>query len=137
MIFKGNRYTHSKKVVAMPPEMWRGTRNYVNFGRVCPKDTPGAVKTRYTYSKEACDPKEATLEQKSPQGDPPEQREDGEWYFPVYAVSVRPDRPADEAEDSHRGYSLTNLMYCADGYAYLMLDGKFYVRKLQKAKQPA
>lgn len=43
---------------------------------------------------------------------------------PVFVVPVKPE-----------GWGLTNKMYGADGYAYLMLDGKVYVRRHRKTRK--
>ena len=121
MLFKGQRFTHSNKVLPLPHNMWNGEHhNYVAFGRLCHRDTTGAIKTGYSWQ----DPH--TL------SDVPEVVDDKETY-PCYVLEVKADVPDGEDPKSGRGYSLTNLMYGADGYAYLMLDGKCYVRKLKKS----
>jgi hypothetical protein len=150
MKFDGKYWKQSRKVVALPKGFWAGEhRNYVGFGRICSKDTPGAIKTQYSYSSvtavitdgdEARDNlnlDETMANTKSPEGDAPEKNANGEWYFPVYAVQVKGRTDVAGEDNPTRGYSLTHLLYGADGYAYLMLDGKFYVRRWRKAKQTA
>jgi len=135
MMFRGQRWTRSKKVVALPHKMWPGEHNnYVGFARVCSKDTPGAVKTKYEWTEQPTHDEEGNA-YKSSQGDPPEQKEDGSWYFPVYAVPVKGRSDALGEDHPTKGYGLTNLLYGADGFAYLMENGKFYVRRWRKSKQ--
>ncbi len=100
MIFDGQKFRRSTKVVPLARNLWTGdAHNFVAFGRVCKPDHREATKTNLTYP-------------------PQEGQAVGE---PVYAAPIVCD-----------GHSLTNLMYGKDGYAYLMLDGKVYTRKLKK-----
>ena len=127
MIYKGKRWTLSRKIVALPHDMWLGEfRNYVRFGRVCSKYAPNAVKTDLSW--------EESGSPMSPQGDGLEMKEDGSWHFPVYAIPVEQSSSALGEDHPLRGYSMTNLLRSKDGYAYLMFDGKFYVRKWKKNK---
>lgn len=114
MVFKGNNYRKSKKAVRLPESYWdwKGTKGiWVAFGRICSKATPGAIRTDYTW-----------INDYSPYGDPPEGHCGG--HCPVYAKRI-------EAT----GYSLTNLMYGADGYMYLAKDGDVFVRKYKKPEK--
>lgn len=108
MIFRGQKFRRTKKVVDLPFTHNSGEhKNYVSFGRVCSKNTPNAVRTEYRW--DLC-----------PFGDVFEETDEGN-IFPVYAVQIPDD-----------GYSLTNLMYGKDGYMYLLYEGKVYIRKRKK-----
>ena len=111
MMFKGYNYTHTHNAVMLPDEH-ADRPHYCAFGRLCKKTAKGAIKTNRKYNG------------RSPFGDGPEEGEDGTPVYPVYAKKIQPD-----------GYSLTNLMYGKDGYAYLAYDGSVFVRKC-KLKKP-
>ena len=50
MIFKGRRYRKTRTVVSLPQKYWKGDiKNAITFGKICPADTHGAIKTTWTY----------------------------------------------------------------------------------------
>lgn len=123
MMFDGMRWVISHKVVPLPHDMWQGdSKNYVTFGRIVARNTPGAIKTTRVYRHSYPQKLWGAETQPEPDGYEDEVgRLDGKPfkvpYWFVYAKPVECD-----------GHSLTNLMYGKDGYMYLMLKGSIYVR---------
>lgn len=108
MIFKGHNYRLTKKVIKLPSEHWHGAhKNYVAFGRICSKKATGAIQTTYFWKGDV-----------SPFGTDEGNR--------VYAVRVTGEK-----------YSLTNLLYADDGYAYLAYDGRCYIRSMKLMRRDA
>lgn len=110
MKFDGKRWTVCKTVVVLPREMWHGElKNYVTFGKICKPGTKGCVATNHVFyvwpNKFWPEPKPDFDEGTNPS-----------WR--VYAVPIASDK-----------YSLTNMLYGPNGYAYLYLNGRVYVRK--------
>jgi hypothetical protein len=105
MIFDGMRWRRTKKVVNLPygytndelgyPE---SRSNYLSFGRICDKDTEGAVKTSWYYKEWDYDKEE-------------------EITTPIYAKPIKCN-----------GHSRTNMMFGADGYMYLFTGREVYIR---------
>lgn len=127
MRFKGKLYRESKKVVTLPDSEWNGEqKNYVAFGRICPKNTPGAILCPYIYY------------DGSPFGDSPDKCGviTNKPIYYIYAVRIGKEAKDPYSRDDS-GYSLTNLMYGNDGYAYLFSNGKCYVRRWKKASAAA
>jgi len=113
MIFDGLRWTRSRVVVPLPHSMWEGeARNYATFGRACPRDTPGAVRTNYKWN--GPPPSHHWKDRQPPT---PDEEQDGERVWYVWALPIKSD-----------GHSLTNLMYGKDGNSYLLYQGRVYVR---------
>lgn len=96
MIFKGQRFRKSRKIVMLPGKY--GSEHGVAFGRVCAPDAKDALDSGYHWK----------------------------LYNPYTGV---PKDKLFARRIKFYGYSLTNLMYGADGYMYLGLDGQCYVRK--------
>lgn len=103
MIFKGIKFRRSGTVVTLPKEMWAGDiKNHVTFGRVCPRDTPGAVQTDWILRADAGRP-------------------DAVYTPHLYALPI-----------PLSGHSLTYMAYGADGRVYLCLDGHCYTAVLKR-----
>lgn len=123
MMFDGQRWVICRTVVVLPHDMFHGeSKNYVTFGKVCPHNANGAVKTTSIYRH--------SLPRKLWGGvvpPPPDGQNDKvgvldgvpfkEDFWYVYAKPIK-----------NEGHSLTNLMYAPKGYAYLAKGGLVYVR---------
>ena len=123
MIFDGMRWVRCRSVVVLPYEMWHGEhKNYAMFGKISKKSAKGAVKTGSVYRHSY--PRRFWEGDTCPEPDMMEQergRLDNEPFdvpaWIVYAVPV-----------PMKGHSLTHLMYAKNGYSYLVIDGRVYVR---------
>lgn len=122
MMFDGQRWVICRTVVALPRFLWHGEQNnYVTFGKICPYNKAGAIKTSSVYR--------CSLPRKLWGGDvcpPPDGQHDKvgvldgvpfkEDFWYVYAVPIK-----------NEGHSLTNLMYAPKNYSYMMRNGQVYV----------
>lgn len=117
MIFDGIRWTRCRTVVPLPRSMWSRNGCYVEFGKIVPSNTKGAIKTEYKWNGiiprkfwgQVCQPL-------------PDGREDGRDHWFVYALPIK-----------SKGHSLSNFAYAENGNMYLLYKGVVYVRGRQKS----
>lgn len=113
MIYDGQRWVRSRSVVSLPHENYHGEhKNYVTFGRICKKNTKGAIQTGYKYR--GMIPYHLFDNGKLP---PHDGEEEGRKFWFVWAKPIK-----------FTGHSRTNMMLAQDGSLYLLNDGQVYVR---------